>query len=155
MALVKHGNNISSDLNLVQASKQDAAQSGWGLSKGYFASPLETAFVLQALSDAKDTTNQNAAVAYLVASQLTDGGWSIVGATSSDYWVTAEAVIALANNQSQAGVASALTRASAYLASVPAASVGSIVLAKTTLALFKLNGVDTVVDGLIAALLSN
>ncbi|RYY73346.1 MAG: hypothetical protein EOO52_18265 [Gammaproteobacteria bacterium] len=153
-ALVRHGNNITPDLGLMQSSKQDTAQGGWGLSKGYFNSPLETALVLQALSDAKDTTNQNAAVTYLVANQKADGGWSVVGASGSDYWVTAEAVIALVNNQTQTGVASALTRASAYLASVPPASVNSIVLAKTTLALFKLNGINSVVDSLVSSLLS-
>ncbi len=153
MALVRHGNNVSPDMDLIQSSKQDTAQKGWGLSRGYFTSPLETALVLQALTDTKITTNQSAAVAYLVASQMSDNGWSIVGATKSDYWVTAEAVLALAANPSQPGVAAALTRAASFLNTVPAASVSSVVLAKVTLALFKLNGVNAQVDSLIATLL--
>jgi hypothetical protein len=153
-ALVKHGNNVIPDLALMQASKQDIAQGGWGLSKGYFNSPLETALVLQALSDAKNTTNQNAAVAYLVASQMSGGGWSITGATTSDYWVTAEVVMALVNNQTQPGVPAALTRASTYLASLSTASVSSVVLAKTALAMFKLNGLSTAVENQVAALLT-
>ncbi|MBV1878741.1 MAG: hypothetical protein KUG79_13960 [Pseudomonadales bacterium] len=154
VALVERGNNITPDLDIIQASKREASQGGWGLSAGYYNSPLESALVLQALSSAADTTGQNDAIAYLVDTQLNDGGWSTAEATSSDYWITAEIVLALVSFQGQTGVSTAMSSASSFLSGM-STSINNITLSRVALALFQLNGLTTPVDNQMSAILVN
>ena len=88
-SLFDHGNNLTSYLNNLQSAKRDTNQEGWGLSKNYFSSPIDTALALKALIKTNNSTSQAAAISYLLNSQLTNGSWSSNNSTSSDYWVTA------------------------------------------------------------------
>lgn len=152
-ALIKYG-NFSHDLARLHAAKRDLQQSGWGLSAGYNNSALETALVLQSLYQAEDATGRDAAINYLLSNQLVDGGWSVVEAATSDYWITAEAVIALANYQGHVGVPAALTSATAFLSGIAPATTSTPTLARATLALHTINGVDATVDSFVTSLLA-
>lgn len=153
MALVAHGNNISPDIALVTQAKRESAQSGWGLSAGYYSSPLDTALALQALVKTNSTTGVSQAVAYLVGSQLSNGGWGSAGATTADYWTTAEVAIALDAYRSMSGVTTALSKASTYLAASNHSSLSANVLARVALALYELNGLNSATDTKMTALL--
>lgn len=154
-ALVERGNNIEPDLALIHAAKRDVLQSGWGLSGGYNSSALESALVLQALYQANDTTGQSEAINYLLAEQLLDGGWSTAESTSSHYWITAEVVLALANHQAQPGVSAALSQASTFLSAANVSLLSSVTLARVSLALHALHGVNPTVDSQISILLTH
>jgi hypothetical protein len=98
LALAANGNDVSTDLQYLASVEhsQASGQSGFGLSLGYFGSPLDTALTLQAYSQAaksEDTT----AVAYLKAVQLTgaDSGWAVAQESSSDPATTAHVLLAL------------------------------------------------------------
>lgn len=153
MALVAHGNNISPDIALVTQAKRESAQSGWGLSSGYYSSPLDTALALQALVKTNSTTGVSQAVAYLVGSQLSNGGWGSAGATTADYWATAEVAVALDAYRSMTGVTTALSKASTYLAGSNHSSLSANVLARVALALYELNGLNSTTDTKMTALL--
>ncbi len=154
MSLVSRGNNIVPDLDSIHAAKRETSQTGFGLSAGYYSSPLESALALQALEKANDNTNQSNATAYLVAEQNTDGGWSMPAATTSNYWITAEVMIALIDQQSRSGVSSALTQATSYLASLNMNSVSTVTLARVALALYKRQGLTSTVDAQMIELLN-
>lgn len=139
LQLVSHGNNIAPDIASINLAKRESAQAGWGLSGGYYSSPLDTALALQALVKTNSTTGVNQAVAYLVGAQLVGGGWGNAGAATADYWTTAEVAIALDAYRAQTGVTNALNLASTYLANGAHASMSSNVLARVALALFELN----------------
>jgi hypothetical protein len=130
MALVGHGNNVSPDIVSVTQAKRESAQSGWGLSAGYYSSPLDTALALQALVKTNSTTGVSQAVAYLVGAQLSNGGWGSAGATTADYWTTAEVAIALHAYRSLSGVTTALSKASTYLTASDHLSLSANVLAR-------------------------
>lgn len=154
MSLVGRGNNIVPDLDSLHTSKRELSQTGFGLSAGYYSSPLETALVLQALEKASDNTNQSSAVAYLVAEQNADGGWSMPEAAAGNYWITAEVVIALNDQQSRPGVSAALTQATNYLTSLNTNSVSTVTHARVALALFQRQGLSSAVDAQMVALLN-
>jgi hypothetical protein len=152
MALVDHGNNIDPDLALVHAGKRETTQTGWGLNKAYYSSPLETAFVLKALYEAGDATGQISAIDYLLAKQLSDGGWGFAEtntAQASDLWITSEVVIALANHQAQTGVSSTLSSAITFLATINTANASASTLARVALGRYAVNGLDSSVDSLL------
>lgn len=169
--LMAHGNNVYYDLLNIHEARTDVAQPGWGLSGGYFQSPLETALVLQALTSASANTDNNtneasyiallgqidgaAAVAYLVGQQQTDGSWDAFENTQGSYWVTAEAIIALAKYPSEPGVSASLNLASTYLEGMSVSSATDVTLARVALALYQLDGLSTLVDSHLTALISN
>jgi hypothetical protein len=74
-----------------------SGNNGWGLSRLYSGSPLDTAFALQALSRRGISTGAAAAVAYLVAVQLTgaDKGWTLGQEGVGDPFTTAQVIIGL------------------------------------------------------------
>jgi hypothetical protein len=154
MALYSHGNNIVPDLTAVSTSKPDATQAGWGLSGGYYQSPLESALVLQAFYEANDATGVTQAISYLVSEQLGSGAWSLSNDAISDAWLTAEVAIALVSHVGQPGVAAALTQAANFLSSINTSSTSSAILARAAHALYKINGLDTTVDAQLTALLA-
>ena len=154
MALVNRGNNITPDLNIVQNARRDTTQAGWGLSAGYAESPLESALVVQALFRANDGTNLDNAVNYLIEQQRSDGGWATSVATNSNLWFSAEVVLALIEQQRYEGVNTALAQAATYLASASPSNLSASTLARVTLALYQVNGVDTTVDDQVTALLA-
>lgn len=87
------------DALLAAVSSPAAGQSGWGLSKRYRASPLDTALALDALRTAGATFSGNQAIAYLKATQLTsanDQGWPTAAGSTTDAYTTARVVQALA-----------------------------------------------------------
>lgn len=99
LALQSNGNSVAADLLSLQGSQALAApgNSGWGLSKLYQGSALDTALALQAYNQAGVTTNVANAVTYLTGAQLTGGdkGWVVAQETSSDPVSTAQVLIAL------------------------------------------------------------
>ncbi len=151
--LIRRGNVVTSDVAYLLSAKSDDSQSGWGLSAGYYSSVLDSALVLRALDSVEDSSDQSAVITYLLSMQNSDGGWSTEHSNASDYWFTAEVVIALALHQSINGVPSALTQASAFLGTLPQTTTSST-LARVTLALFLLNGLDATVDSNVVTLLS-
>lgn len=87
------------DALLAAVSTPASGQSGWGLSKRYRASPLDTALALDALRTAGASFSSSQAIAYLKATQLTavgDKGWATAAGTSTDAYTTARVVQALA-----------------------------------------------------------
>jgi hypothetical protein len=153
MALVSRGNNIAPDLALIDSAKREVNQVGWGLSGGYYNSPLETALVLQALHTASVSVNPNA-ISYLVASQMADGAWSAGQGDVSSYWISAEVALALINFKQFSGVSSALAQVTEHLTSMDASAVSSLTLARVSLALHKIGGQVAVVDSQLSSLLN-
>ncbi|RRS06038.1 hypothetical protein EIP75_00015 [Aquabacterium soli] len=87
------------DALLAAVNTPAAGQSGWGLSKRYRSSPLDTALALDALRTAGATFSSAQAIAYLKSSQLTvsgDQGWAAATGTTTDAYTTARVVQALA-----------------------------------------------------------
>jgi len=99
LALGAANHALSADLLALQTAQNLAApgNSGWGLSKTYQGSPLDTGLSLQALTQQGVTANVPQAVAYLVGTQLTgaDKGWALGQETASDPVTTAQVLIAL------------------------------------------------------------
>jgi hypothetical protein len=153
MALVSRGNNIAPDLALIGDAKREVNQVGWGLSGGYYNSPLETALVLQALHTASVSVNPNA-ISYLVASQMADGAWSAGQGDVSSYWISAEVALALINFKQFSGVSSALAQVTEHLTNMDASAVSSLTLARVSLALHKIGGQVAVVDSQLSSLLN-
>lgn len=123
---------IGADLAVLQAAQNLAApgNNGWGLSKTYQGSTLDTALTLQALNQQGVSTNVAQAVAYLTASQLTgtDSGWALGQETISDPIATAQVLIALIPQKALAGVPNAITKGFAALnAKVTAASPAPLI----------------------------
>lgn len=153
MALVSRGNNIAPDLALIDNAKREVNQVGWGLSGGYYNSPLETALVLQALHTASVSVNPNA-ISYLVASQMADGAWTAGQGDVSSYWISAEVALALINFKQFSGVSSALAQVTEHLTSMDASAVSSLTLARVSLALHKIGGQVAIVDSQLSSLLN-
>ena len=99
LALQSNGNNVSADLQYLQSAQNLIApgNSGWGLSNIYQGSGLDTALSLQAYNQAGGAINANAAISYLIGSQLPagDAGWAIGQETTSDPVTTAQVLLAL------------------------------------------------------------
>lgn len=150
--LSPHGNNIFPDLQDIQAAKRNSSQGGWGLSGGYVASPLESALVLPALSLNGNSTEIDQLLVYLVQAQLGDGGWSTAEAGVSDFWVTAEVLLALLPYKDRPEVSIILNPAASYLSSIDS-TASAQVLARTALALYEYQGMTTAVDTLVSSLL--
>ncbi len=154
VTLSRHGNNLNDDLSRLQSEKTDASQNGWGLSKNYQSSTLDTALALKALLVSGDTTGQTGAIDFLASNQLTDGGWSLANATTADPWITGYVHTVLASVPSPTtAVTAMLGNSETFLNTIPDTSE-SLVLAQTAFALFKTQGLSTRVDQLITALLS-
>ena len=156
IALTEHGNNLLPDLDGLQYAKREASQSGWGLSAGYYSSPLESALVLQAMRVAGNDSGKDAAVDYLLQSQLNDGGWATTGAENSDYWITSEVVIALAGNNSSSDVNEAILLALPLIRgveTVDASYLGPMVIARSAHALYTVEGLSSDVDRLVDSLI--
>lgn len=85
---------------LLQAVSTPAAgQAGWGLTKQYQASPLDTALALDALRTVGASFDSSQAIAYLKATQLApanDQGWAVGAGSTTDAFTTARVVLALA-----------------------------------------------------------
>lgn len=98
-ALQVHGNDVSADLQRLQAAQRLAASDngGFGLSKNYQGATMDSALVLQAYSQAAYSTNASNAINYLKTAQLTglDTGWSLGQESSSDPVATAHVLMAL------------------------------------------------------------
>lgn len=100
MALFPTKNDLTSDYNYLVQSQSLAApgNNGWGVSRIYQGSALDTALTLQALM-ASITTIANIPVAttYLQSAQLTgaDKGWPLAQEGLIDPTVTAQVIIAL------------------------------------------------------------
>lgn len=74
-------------------------QAGWGLTRQYQASPLDTALVLDALRTVNAGFDSSQAIAYLKATQLSpanDQGWPVGAGSTTDAFTTARVVLALA-----------------------------------------------------------
>lgn len=103
--LSAHGDNVSAAVNQL-VSYQNVALPGhtaWGLSARYVQSPLDTAIVLQGLSNQGTSANIPAAITYLKTTQLnngTDRGWPVGNETSSDAFTTAMVIKSLVPLQS-------------------------------------------------------
>ena len=95
MALVRHGTILDEDISSTLAEQYEAGVSGWGLSRLYNGSAMDTALVLQALTTAGVADGQADAVSFLLDTQLADFGWGNEGETDSDAITTAEVVRAL------------------------------------------------------------
>ena len=95
------------------------ADGGFGELPGYHSTPLDTAFVLTALVGAGQiTTSQNlAAITYLISTQTSGGGWSL-GANESSVYVSSYVLEALwPFRQRLPSVVTSAARAKAYLLS--------------------------------------
>ncbi|BFM17606.1 hypothetical protein R50073_37890 [Maricurvus nonylphenolicus] len=154
LALNERGNNLSPDLVSIQTAKRETQQPGWGLSKGYYSSPLESALVLRAFHESGSISDRGAALTYLVANQLPDGGWGTAESGGSHPWITSEVLLALADVPTGTGVTDSVNAAKTYIDSVDLASLNPVTLARVTLALYKLSGHDAVVDNLATELLN-
>jgi len=153
-SLYEHGNNISADVNNLRQAKGDINQQGWGLNTLYNSSAIDSCLALRAMLKVGDVNGQMSAINYLLSSQLTDGGWSIENSSVSDYLITAKVVSALtALNNPSASVATALTNARTYINTVPITS-SSLVLASVAAAIYKLDGLTTLVNANITKLLT-
>lgn len=99
LALQSNGSSVAGDLQSLLTAQALAApgNSGWGLSKTYQGSALDTALVLQAYNQAGVSTNVTNAVNYLINTQLTgtDKGWVVGQESASDPTTTAQVLIAL------------------------------------------------------------
>jgi hypothetical protein len=99
LTLTAAGGSVGADMQAIQAGQQTgvSGNNGWGLSRLYSGSPLDTAFALQALSRRGISTGAAAAVAYLVAVQLTgaDKGWTLGQEGVGDPFTTAQVIIGL------------------------------------------------------------
>lgn len=87
------------DALLAAVNTPAAGQSGWGLSKRYRSSPVDTALALDALRTAGATFSSAQAIAYLKSTQLTtngDQGWAAAAGATTDAYTTARVVQALA-----------------------------------------------------------
>src|SRR5690606_20929919 len=94
------------------------------------------------------------AIEYLKTTQRADGAWSHADAANGDHWFTAEVVLALVDRQTHAGVDTALGQARAFLEGTNPTATTSATLARVALALFKLNGLDSIVDSQMSALIN-
>lgn len=94
--IVKVDRGESAALLAAELLTHQNADGGYGEFAGYQSTPLDTAFALTALVRAGQfTTTQNlAALNYLIATQGSSGGWSI-GANEPSIYVTAHALEAL------------------------------------------------------------
>ncbi len=77
---------INNELDAIHKGKQRESQKGWGLSKGYHSSPLDTSFALRALYHGGDSTGQIEAIDYLLSTQQTGSGGSY-------YWVPEKEIL--------------------------------------------------------------
>lgn len=106
LALASHGDNLQADLALVQAAQMIAqpGNSGWGLTKYYQGTPLDSAMALLASFQmgVGYTANVQSAISYLKAAQLTgtDKGWPVALESASNPMTTALVIDALVNYQS-------------------------------------------------------
>lgn len=158
LGLVDHGNNLQADLDTIFADQQahEPQQLGWGLSEGYYPNALETALVLRALQTAmavNSGTERDHIINFLLANQNADGGWSLQTTSDSDYWITAEVVMALLGQEIDASITDALVQAATFLQGVDATNDSHIV-ARVTQALFRYQGLEGWVDQSIQNLLS-
>ena len=90
---------------------------------------------------------------FLLANQNADGGWSLQTASDSDYWITAEVVMALLGQEIDASITDALVQAATFLQGVDTTNDSHIV-ARVTQALFLYQGLEGWVDQSIQGLLS-
>ncbi len=153
VALGQHGNNLSADTNYLSTARR-SANNGVGLNEIYDESPLDTALAMQAAVAIGDTVYQAETLAYLLAAQLGDGGWPLGTATSSDRWVTAEAVIALASTSAtDPGLTTTIDSAVAFLNGAQITS-DTVLLARSILAVYLQDGQTAAVDAWVIELLS-
>ncbi|HEY4213699.1 MAG TPA: hypothetical protein VGM84_19630 [Steroidobacteraceae bacterium] len=122
LALQANGNNVSADIAALLTAQNVTApgNSGWGLSKAYQGSPIDTALTLQAYKLVGVNTNVASALAYLKSCQLTgaDKGWPIAQEATSDPVTTAQVLLALiAYRSGDATLATPIANGMAALAS--------------------------------------
>ncbi|TDP78733.1 MYXO-CTERM domain-containing protein [Aquabacterium commune] len=145
------------DALLAAVNTPAAGQSGWGLSKRYRSSPLDTALALDALRTAGATFSSAQAIAYLKSSQLTtsgDQGWAAAAGNSTDAYTTARVVQALAAYKSSDTTLTApLNNAVATLKTKVTASSAPHVRAAAALAYLRLdaasNDAKTLLNSLV------
>ena len=109
--------------------------------------------MLQALVRADDATNVDNVITFLIESQHSDGGWGTDISEASDHWFTAEVVLALVDLQHFVNVNTTLTQATAFLETVNTDNVGVSTLARSALALYKVNALSETADNQMSALL--
>jgi hypothetical protein len=103
------------DALLTAVSTPATGQSGWGLTKRYQASPLDTALALDALRQTNALFNSTQALAYLKSTQLStagDQGWPVGTGGTTDTFTTARVVQSLSGyKQADPSLTSPITNA--------------------------------------------
>ncbi len=113
------GASAPTSLLVAELLTHQNADGGFGELPGYHSTPLDTAFALTALVKAGQlTTSQNlAAIAYLISTQSSGGGWSL-GTNESSVYVSSYVLEALwPFRQRLPSVVTSAARARAYLLS--------------------------------------
>lgn len=105
MALDAHGDDVATVIAYLEIQQQPGVigRQGWGLSKFYLQSPLDTAIVLNSLAALSTTADVQAGIDYLKSTQLggSDQGWPLALEITSDPFTTAMVVRTLATLQAQ------------------------------------------------------
>ena len=152
--LAKRGNNLDYELAYLDDARYQTSDKGIGLNSIYTASPLDSALALQAVIKAEDGSNQTLLTQYLISSQLGDGGWSLGDPDISNYWVTAEALLALGALETTISTeATSISNALTLLNTLPT-SEDNALLARAALAVYKQSGLSSEVDNWVTTLLA-
>ncbi|MFA7061103.1 MAG: Ig-like domain-containing protein, partial [Pedobacter sp.] len=111
------GGDATADVNTLLSYKNP--DSGWGGYQNHVTSTFHTALALQALraSNYPDLSISNNALAYLINTQNTDGGWGFSSGDDSSIYITAIVSATLQKFPQTIAIANAITKASAYLVS--------------------------------------
>jgi len=146
------------DALLTAVSTPASGQSGWGLTKRYQASPLDTALALDALRVANASFNSAQALAYLKSTQLStagDQGWPVGTGGTTDTFTTARVVQSLAGyRQTDPSLTSPITNAINTLKNKVSVSSAPHIRAATALAYLSVdpnsNDARTLLNSLLA-----
>ena len=99
LALASHKDNVIADLSYLQFAQalSQHGNKGWGLSRYYQGSTIDSALAIMAYTQLGSTFNVQAGVDYLRSAQLTgtDKGWAVAQESVSDPITTALVIQAL------------------------------------------------------------
>lgn len=145
---------VSSASPFIETYQQpNTIYAGWGLSRNYLSSPLDTALVLRVIPESGNEQIIADAVAFLVSSQAFQGGWSLDEDGQSNILVTSQAVLALQRFREHPGVENAISAAAGYLGMVTQ-TVGALPRAQAAMALHAVKPDSIVANQMIAALVN-
>jgi len=135
LALSNRDNSAIYELSVLKEARQDNDK-GLGLNSVYREDVVDSALALRAFIAMGDSENQTLLRDYLLATQLSGGGWGMHEDSTANLWATAEAVISLnmlVSQSSNSGVSNATWN---KLNSVTG-NESSVILSSVALAIFR------------------